>query len=361
VADHFGVSHARIGLVPALNQLGLAIGIFLLLPLGDRYSNRRLAILFTFGQTFGLAIMTLAGSFALFTAGSTMLGFFTIAPYLLPAYASKRIAPERLGSVTALLSAGIVFGILVARLGAGVVAEYFGWRLVYWIATSLMVVVTLSMPRLVGKEEDTHADTGSYVRLLGSIYSIGRQHPEVFLSGAIQALNFGCFIALWLGIALHLTAPEMGYGTDTVGYLAALAAISVFSTPALGRWADRKGPRRARAFLSVLQLIGVALYYPLGNSIYTLLIPLALTNLVGPATDVTSRMTFLSLAPQLRTRLTTIYVIMMFIGAGIASFAGTTAFDRYGWTGTCALLTGMTLVCTSLSIFAARRFAGKLV
>ena len=50
VADHFGVSHARIGLVPALNQLALAVGIFLLLPLGDRYSNRRLTILFASGQ-----------------------------------------------------------------------------------------------------------------------------------------------------------------------------------------------------------------------------------------------------------------------------------------------------------------------
>lgn len=51
VAAHFGVSEARIGLVPALNQLALAVGILLLLPLGDRYSNRRLTVLFAIGQT----------------------------------------------------------------------------------------------------------------------------------------------------------------------------------------------------------------------------------------------------------------------------------------------------------------------
>ena len=84
VADHFGVSHARIGLVPALNQLALAVGIFLLLPLGDRYSNRRLTILFASGQTVSLALMTLASGFGAFVLGSTLLGFFTIAPYLLP-------------------------------------------------------------------------------------------------------------------------------------------------------------------------------------------------------------------------------------------------------------------------------------
>ena len=229
--------------MPALNQLALAVGIFLLLPLGDRYSNRSLAIAFASGQTIALAVMTLASSFTLFTIGSTLLGFFTIAPYLLPAYASKRIAPERLGSVTALLSAGVVFGILVARVAAGVIAEFLGWQLVYWIATGMMALVTISLPRLMDSGESSRAEHGSYAALLGSIFRIGRQHPEVFLSGAIQALNFGGFIAVWLGLALHLTSPEMGYGTDSVGYLAAIAAVSIFSTPMLGRWADRVGPR----------------------------------------------------------------------------------------------------------------------
>src|SRR6476469_2242689 len=84
VAHHFGVSTAQIGLVPALNQLAVALGILLLLPLGDRFSNRSLTICFTAGQCAGLFLMTLASSFVLFTAGSTLLGFFTIAPYLLP-------------------------------------------------------------------------------------------------------------------------------------------------------------------------------------------------------------------------------------------------------------------------------------
>ena len=117
VADYFGVSHSRIGLVPALNQIALAVGIFLLLPLGDRISNRRLTITFAAGQTASIALMAIAQGFTLFVIGSTMLGFFTIAPYLLPAYASKRVAPERLGQVTAKLAAGVILGILVARVG----------------------------------------------------------------------------------------------------------------------------------------------------------------------------------------------------------------------------------------------------
>ncbi|MEQ8771268.1 MAG: MFS transporter, partial [Erythrobacter sp.] len=46
VAASFGVSEARIGIVPALNQLALALAIFLQLQLGDLYTNRSLSIIY---------------------------------------------------------------------------------------------------------------------------------------------------------------------------------------------------------------------------------------------------------------------------------------------------------------------------
>lgn len=359
VAHHFTVSESRIGLVPALNQLALALGILLFLPLGDRVSNRTLTIVFVAAQTGALAVMTLASSFALFTAGSTALGFFTVAPYLLPAYASKRVAPERLGHVTALLTAGVIFGILVARVGAGIVTEHFGWRTVYWIASGLMVAITLALPFLMEGRRTERSRPTPYLELLRSLVPLMREHREVLLSGAIQALNFGSFIALWLGLALHLTSAEMGYGVDTVGYLAGIAAVSIVSTPRLGRWADRVGPRRARSVFSFVQLAGIALFYPLGGSLALLLLPLVLVNLVGPGIDVTGRMTFLALAPERRTRLTTIYIVMMFVGGGIGSILGTWVYDRFDWAGTCALMATISAVATALSLFARHRFGDR--
>ena len=353
VAAHFEVSEARIGLVPAANQMALAVGILLLLPLGDWYSNKRLTILFAIGQTLSLALMTFANLFEWFVVGSTLLGFFTIAPYLLPAYASKRVVPERLGQVTALLTAGVIFGILVARVGAGVVAEYFGWRTVYFIATGLMIAITLALPWVM--ESGERARGGSYLKLVLSVFPLVRKHREILLSGTIQALNFAQFIALWLALALHLTEPRMGYGTDTVGYLAAIAAVSILSTPKLGRWADKVGPRKARVLFASIQLGGIVLFWFLGSSLWGLTIPLLVVNLVGPGIDVTGRMTFLALDPSLRTRLTTIYIVLMFIGGGIGSFAGTAAYGTLGWGGTCALLIVMSAALTGLSVIA-RRF-----
>lgn len=354
VAAHFGVSEARIGIVPALNQIALAIGILLLLPLGDRFSNRRLTIIFASGQTVSLALMTLAHGFVGFTIGSALLGFFTIAPYLLPAYASKRVAPERLGHVTALLTAGVILGILIARVGAGWVAEYFGWRLVYWIATILMLAVTIALPRLMkGGERDSKG--GKYWSLVFSVFCVAQRNREVLLSGVIQALNFAQFIALWLALALYLTSGEMGYGTDMVGYLAAIAAVSILSTPRLGRWSDKVGARKARLVFAVVQLAGITLFWPLGGSLWGLIVPLVIVNLVGPGIDVTGRMTFLSLEPDLRTRLTTVYIVLMFVGGGIGSLGATWIYGHYEWAGVCLLLTASSALLTVLAVFA-RRF-----
>ncbi|MEL6413741.1 MAG: MFS transporter, partial [Pseudomonadota bacterium] len=164
VAEDFQVSSSTIGLVPALNQLALALGIFLLLPLGDRYSNRTLTAIFVAGQFVAIAVMTFASDFRLFLIGSTVLGFVTIAPYLLPTYASKRVDPSELGKVTAILTTGIIAGILSARAGAGVIAEYFGWRTVYYIATGLMFLVAVILPFSMDKREQAAAtdDGASY-------------------------------------------------------------------------------------------------------------------------------------------------------------------------------------------------------
>lgn len=357
VARAFGVGEGEIGLVPALNQLALALGILLLLPLGDFYSNRRLCLIFVAGQTLCLGGMVLAPGFVLFTAASTLLGFFTIAPYLIPAFASKRVAPERLGQVTAQLTAAVIFGILVARVGAGVIAEHADWHTVYVCAFAIMVGVTCFLPFAMRSEGTAPKRSGaSYGALIASVFTLAARHPDMRLSAAMQGLNFATFTATWLALALHLTSPAMGYGTDDVGFLAGIAAVSVVTTPRLGRWADRVGPRRARIAAALVQFVGIALFYPLGFSILAVLVPLFIVNLVGPTVDVTGRMTLFTLAPDIRTRLTTSYIVTMFVGGAIGSAAGTAIYEAGGWAAACALLLAMSSAVLSLAIYAERRW-----
>lgn len=356
VAEDFGVSASMIGAVPSLNQLALAVGIFLLLPLGDRFSNRRLVSIFVTAQFLSISVMAIAGEFWLFLAGSTLLGFFTIAPYLLPAYVSKRVEAARLGRVTAVLTTGIIAGILVARVGAGVLGEYFGWRTVYYLAAGLMLAVSFMLPLIMDEREGARRDTPhqGYLRLIFSLPGVIARFPEILLSGAIQGLSFGIFLSVWLGLGLHLTSEEMGYGVDIVGYLAGFTLLNLIVTPRLGAWADRTGARKARAIVSAVQLSGASLLYVFGHSLWLLMIPIVIMNLAGPMIDITGRMTFLSQDSEVRTRLMTAYIMMMFIGGGVASWAGTAAYDLAGWSGNAILAFVMSLTVLSLTLIALR-------
>ncbi len=198
-------------------------------------------------------------------------------------------------------------------------------------------------------------ERGNYFALIASIVALLRQYPQVVLSGVIQAFNFGIFLSVWLGLALHLTGPEMGYGVDTVGYLAAFSAVSIYATPRLGRWADRIGAPRARVRIALVQMAAVTLLWPFGNSLLLLLIPIIVMNAVGPAIDVAGRMTFLGLDPDIRTRLMTAFIVIMFIGGGVASWAGTAVYEAAGWGGNAVLALAMSGVVVGLSVLAARR------
>ena len=63
-------------------------------------------------------------------------------------------------------------------------------------------------------------------------------------------------------------------------------------------------------------------------------------------------MTFLNQPPEVRTRLMTVYIVFMFVGGGLASWAGTAAYHYGGWTGTSLLAMGTTLTLFALSVFA---------
>ena len=351
VADHFGISDAMIGMVPSFNQLALAVGVFLLLPLGDRFSNRTLILIFVAFQVLSLLAMAVSSEYWMFLTASTVLGFFTIAPYLLPAYVSKRVAANRLGHSNAILTAGIMFGILIARAGAGVIAEWLNWRVVYFIAAGFMLAVTLLLLAIMENraEEKSEASHLPYPKLLASIFPIIRKNPDILIAGSIQGLGFGIFLAIWMGIGLHLTSPEMGYGTDTVGYLAILTITNLLLTPFLGRVADRMGARRARFYFSILYVFGMSLFSLTGHSLWLMIIPIFLTNTFGPVMDITNRMTFLTAPPAERTRLMTVYIIFMFVGGGIASWAGTAVYDFAGWFGTSMLALGMALILFALT------------
>ena len=362
VSETFAVGEGIVSFAPFLNQIAIAIGVLLILPLGESVNNRRLVTVCLGIQAIALLVMATVQSWILFILAATVVGLFTITPYLLPAYASKRVAPDHLGEVTAALTTGVIAGVFLSRTLSGLVAEALGWRNVYWIAFGLMILAMIIVPRLMD-DDSTHPSDNpqSWPALMKSLGPTIAEHWDVLISGLIQGLSFAIFVSLWIGIGFYITSEEIGLGTDVVGLLSACTILNIMTTPFLGRWADHVGAERARLIMAFVQIVGILLLTLTNWYWFLLVIPIIITASAGPVIDVTGRMISLRQDDHIRTRMLTVYIFMMFSCGGLGSVAGGYAYQYGNWTGTICLALGLSLIVTTLCLhqYLTRQFQNK--
>ncbi|MGI4814624.1 MAG: MFS transporter [Janthinobacterium lividum] len=329
------LSTLMVGLLPALTQFGVAAGVLLVMPLGDFVSVRRLFCIAMPMQALALATMAFASNAGVFIVASLIMGFFGIGPYLMPPYVTLRTPLEKRGHVTGMLAQGVVTGILAARAVSGVLGHHFGWRTVYGLAALLMLAAFFLVRRVV--QPTVGLPRPAYVSLLMSVVRLVRSEPAIWRSTLCQALNFGAFNALWVGLTFHMQSPVFGWHSDGVGALAFIAALTALAAPFVGQFSDKRGVRQTLLIsLSGILLTWVVLAI-IGYSVAGILLGLIIFDLCCMAADVSNRSLVYRLHPGIRTRLNTVYTTGMFAGGALFSWLTGICWSLGGWQGVCAL------------------------
>src|SRR5664279_1993108 len=131
MARSFGASPSTAGLVVTLSQVGYALGLALLVPLGDLLTRRRLLPIVLLVTAVGAAVAAAAPSIGVLVAVALVVGAgSTVAQMLVPMAASLADEEHR-GQVVGMVMSGLLLGILLARTVSGIVAQVAGWRSVY--------------------------------------------------------------------------------------------------------------------------------------------------------------------------------------------------------------------------------------
>ncbi|KFC89121.1 major facilitator superfamily permease [Leclercia adecarboxylata ATCC 23216 = NBRC 102595] len=134
LARDFGISHAAVGGVITATQLGCALALLFLVPLGDRVDRRRLMAMQMLALTFALVAVGMAQSTLALLAGMLAVGLLgTAMTQGLIAYAASAAAPHEQGQVVGTAQGGVFIGLLLARVFAGGVSDLAGWRGVYFL------------------------------------------------------------------------------------------------------------------------------------------------------------------------------------------------------------------------------------
>ncbi|KAF1022779.1 MAG: putative transporter [Paracidovorax wautersii] len=176
LAAEIGASPGAVGWMPTLTQLGYALGILLLAPLGDRYDRRRVILAKAAALVASLAWMAAAPSIHHLLAASLAVGMAaTLAQDIVPAAATLAPAQHR-GRVIGTVMTGLLMGILLSRTVSGVVSQQFGWRAMFVAAAAvafLGLVLWRGLPRFAP------ATRLPYPALLGSLAELWRAHPAL--------------------------------------------------------------------------------------------------------------------------------------------------------------------------------------
>jgi predicted MFS family arabinose efflux permease len=335
IARSFGLSDATVGLIPALTQFGVAAGVLFLLPLGDFISARRLLTVTIVLQIAVLAAMAIAPSGSVLIALALLLGFFGITPYVLPPYATLRTPLEQRGWVTALLAQGVLVGMLLARSISGFVGLHFGWRAVYALAAILMILLLIPLRRRL--DPAPMPNRTAYAALMRSLAQVFLSVGVVRWSALCQALSTGSFTVLWIAISFHMQSPEFGWHSDGVGALGLIGAAAVVFAPLVGRIADRRGPRLSLLLALTATSLAWVLLAAFGHSVAGVIVGMILLDLGATSADISNRTVIFSLYPEIRTRLTTIYMVGKFAGAGAMAWLTGIVWSLGGWPAVCAL------------------------
>jgi predicted MFS family arabinose efflux permease len=320
-------------------QLGYAVGIFMLVPLGDRLPHRRLLAVLLGITGVGLLVAASAPSLPTLVAASVVVGATTIVPQIIIPMAAGMVADDRRGAVTGTLLSGLIGGILLARAFGGFLGQWLGWRAPYVVAAVLAILLAVVLAIAVPKTAPTSRQR--YPALLSASLHLFRTEPELRRSCFYQATVFAAFNAAWTSLALLVTGPKYGLGPLAVGLIALVGAASMFCTPIAGRIIDRRGADAVNiiCMAGAVAAAAVLAYGARGGAagLVALALGMLMLDVAMQCGQVANQARIFALRPEARARLNTAYMTCAFLGGSAGSWLGVRAYLRFGWLGVCAL------------------------
>ncbi|EKN4032539.1 MFS transporter [Yersinia enterocolitica] len=330
-----------VGLVPTLTQIGYALGILLLAPLGDRHDRRIIILLKGILLTAALLFSGFVPGINALLVTSFVIGIAaTMAQDIVPASATLVSAAQR-GKTVGTVMTGLLLGILLSRVLSGFVAEYFGWRSLYMGAALSVIIITLVIWRSLPRVPATSAL--SYPALLASMSHLWLQFKDLRQAALSQGLLSVGFSAFWSTLAVMLQ-DTYHLGSAVAGAFGLAGAAGALAAPLAGSLADRRGPQVVTLIGASLATLSFAALFLLPLLPFHLQIGLIVLSAIGfdfgvQATLVAHQTIIYSLEPAARSRLNALLFTCVFIGMAVGSALGSLMLEKMGWAGVVALIT----------------------
>ncbi|CAK5278579.1 unnamed protein product [Mycena citricolor] len=331
LAEAFQVDDFQVSRIPILLQAGYATGLLFIAPLGDIFHRRQLVlilILISGALTVGLA---LTSSLIAFEVLSFLTAVATVTPQVLIPLTADLAPANRRATFIALVLAGLLTGVLVARVFAGIIAQYSSYHNVYWMGAGgqffLAIVLYLITPPVPVK------NTGlSYWQIMKSMAKFAVTEPILIQGCIIFFCGAAIFSGFWVTMTFLLDGEPYNYSPLVIGIFGVVGLAGICMSPLIGRAVDSLVPWAA-SFVAICFVLSSQIIETFGaeKNIAAVIIATLILDVGAQATQVSMTTVIFGIDPHARARLNTLLVGSVFLGQVTGTAVGTKLYVSGGY------------------------------
>ena len=346
IRHDMGVSQHEANLITVVTQIGYALGLCFLIPMGALYSRRRIIVI----------NMSIAAVMAVFIAfsqrvwivwgASLLLGACSVIPQFFIPIAGQYSEKKNKGRNMGIVLSGLLTGILASRVVSGYVGEWLGWREMFIIAALIMIVCLILTLKIMPQIDSNYV--GTYRGLMKSVFHIVASNARIRLYAIRAAFSFGSMMAIWSCLAFRLAQAPFFSGSEMVGTLGMCGIAGALAASGLGKLVNQWGIRKLSLYGACLQLVAWTTAYLFGDTYMGLIVAIIMVDIGLQCLQLSNQSGCIQEMPEASNRANTIFMTTYFIGGSFGTYCAGLAWTHEGWMGVCAV--GAVLAAISLSI-----------
>lgn len=341
-------SSSMANLISVITQVGYAIGLLFIIPSGDLFSRRKIIVVCMVVATLMAATIAMAQDIYTIWAASLVMGACSIVPQLFIPIAGQFSKPENKARNMGYVLSGLLTGILAARVVSGMVGEWLGWRMMYFIAGGVMIAcLALTLWMLPQMQQNF---SGTYGGLMKSVVRIFLDHPKIRLNSIRAAFGFGSMLSFWACLAFHLADEPFRAGSDSVGYLGICGIAGAMVASGIGKYIPRMGVRWFSTVGALGQIAAWIMALVFGYTYLGLILAVILVDIGLQCQQLSNQSACIQEVPEASNRANTIFMTTYFIGGSLGTFCAGIGWQAASWIGVC--IVGIMFAAISLGISA---------
>lgn len=348
IREDMGLTEFQVSLMPVCTQVGYALGLLFIIPMGDLY-NRRTTITACFAcLVASLLCIAITHNVLVLLLAALLTGFCSVAPQVFIPFVTLYAKPDEKAKKAGFILTGLLCGILGSRVVSGYTGNLFGWRVIYYVAAFAICVSARLIRCYFPNVDPTYQ--GQFRTLMASLATLAHKYPRSLLYSVRSALTFGSILGMWACLAFRMAEAPFFQGSDMVGMLGLCGVSGALTASSVGRYVPRFGVERINLSGMLLVLASWGIMALFHHTYAGIIAGVVLIDIGMQCVQLSNQTATMQLCSEASSRMNTIYMTTYFIGGSLGTFLAGTLWSKMGWMGTVAAGAGMVTLAIALSL-----------